>query len=461
MSAYNFLMESRLSPEQFRATSHLSQLATQQGLNLYLVGGAVRDLTYGQQTIRDLDFAVEGSPQRILRRLETAGSARPSREGSRQEQATSVAVSQLRFDARLNAAEITFANGVRAELAMCRTETYSKAGRKPEVAPAMVFEDLRRRDFSVNAMAVSLHPNSRGLLLDPTNGAADIEKHELRVLHRASFLEDPSRIYRLFRLGLRLDFKAEERTRSWLDSALENRVMEQMDPEQQGRELRAILQESHPGRILKRLLTVRGLLPGLDKKLAASRIPYDRFTRIRSVVSGIPGADTFLLNFHCLVEKLGAAQEARLAKKIIPDSKTRKQALSLERDAKKVARVLGSAKAGLPSQVYALLSPQPQPLLLFLLAYYPQAKIRTRVKNFLFKFPQVRAKLPRAELQALGVKPGPAFEKILERVFLDQLDGKIRTPQQLTKALRALAGIKEAASRVPSSAAGARRPKKR
>jgi hypothetical protein len=82
-------------------------------------------------------------------------------------------------------------------------------------------------------------------------------------------------------------------------------------------------------------------------------------------------------------------------------------------------------------------------LLLFLLAYFPQAKVQSRIKNYLVKATQVRARLPRQELLAIGMKPGPAFDKILERVFFDQLDGKIKTHQQLEKELRSLSGIKE------------------
>lgn len=434
MSDYNFLMESRLSAEQFQVITHLSRIAHAQGMNLFLVGGAVRDLTYGQQVVRDLDFTVEGNSQKILRQL---GAKRPASADL-----PAVEIDHQHFDARLNSAEITFTNGVRAEIAMSREEVYAKPGHRPDVSPAGIFEDLRRRDFSVNAMAVSLHPNSRGLLLDPTNGAADIEKHELRALHSRSFSEDPARLYRLIRLGLRLDFKPEERTKLWQGSALENRVWERMDSDQQGRELRAILQEENPGRVLK-ALAEPGLLGGLDRKLGAARLPYDQFAKIRNVVRTVPGADSFLLNFHCLTAKLGGGQMNRLAKAILSDRKTIKMALGLEGAAKKLAKTLSGSKASQPSQVYTLLSGQPQPLLLFLLVNYPQAKIQSRVKNFLFKFPVARAKIPRAELLTLGLEAGPKFDKIFHRLFLDQLDGKIKTHPQLLKEFRELAGIKE------------------
>jgi tRNA nucleotidyltransferase (CCA-adding enzyme) len=450
MSDYNFLMESRLTPEQFQVLTHLARIAHSQGMNLYLIGGAVRDLTYGQQVIRDLDFAVEGNPQRVLRHVD--GKAPGSEPAP-------VSLASLRLDAKLGSAEVRFTNGVRAEIAMTRHEVYAKPGRRPEIWPAAIFEDLKRRDFSVNAMAVSLHPNSRGLLLDPTNGAADIEKHELRALHSRSFLEDPSRIYRLLRLGLRLDFRPEERTRTWMETALANRAVERLEPEQQGRELRAILREENPGRVLK-LLAGRGLLAGLDRKLASTKLPYEQFGRIRSVVRTVPGADAFFLNFHCLVAKFGGGQKNRLAKKILADRKAIKVALGLEGAARKLARVLGSSKAALPSQAYTLLWGQPQPLLLFLLVNHRQATIQARVKSYLFKYLFVRTKLPRAELLTLGLEPGPTFEKILHRLFLEQLDGKIKTHQQLLKEFRALAGLKEPPPPKPSKLAP-RRARKR
>jgi tRNA nucleotidyltransferase (CCA-adding enzyme) len=448
MSDYNFLMESRLSPEQFSVINHLSRIAAEQGLNLYLVGGAVRDLTYGLQAVRDLDFAVEGNPQKIIRHLPMEKSGRLARGGTTAGAPSDIQIRQMHADARLNSVEMTFSNGVRAEIGMCRVETYLRPDRRPEISPATIFEDLRRRDLSMNAMAISLHPNSRGLLLDPTNGVADIERHELRALYRSSFSDDPSRIYRLLRLGLRLDFKPEERTQAWLNSALANHVTTLMSVEQRGRELRAILEEENPSRVLK-LLQERGLLTDLDRKLAGSKIPYERLNAIRTKAAGFSAQDVFLINFCCLTEKLGAGDRVRLAKQIIPDARIAKLALTVEHDAKKLANTLGSSKALRPSQIYTLLSAQPPHLLLFLLTYYPQARIQSRLKSYLVKFPQVRAKLPRADFFALGVKPGPEAEKILERVFLEQLDGKVRTPSQTTKRLKELAGIKDEPPKAP------------
>ena len=457
MSDYNFLMESRLSPEQYAVITLLGRMAAEQGLNLYLVGGAVRDLTYGQQVVRDLDFAVEGPPQRILRAIPRADSTQAGRGARGPAGESPLTLEFQELDEYLNAAELLFSNGVRAELAMCREEIYARPGQRPEVRPATVFEDLKRRDFAINAMAVSLHPNSRGLLLDPTNGAGDIERHEIRALQSRGFLDDPSRIFRLLRLGLRLDFKPDERTQRWLDTALEEGAWERLDADQQARELAAILHEDQPGRVLK-MLSDQKILGGLDKKLASVHLSSDRFARIRNVLQSAPGADPFLLNFHCLVEKLGAEQKARLAKKIIRRKQGHQTGARPGARRQETRAGAGQRQSQRPQPSPHAPFARPQPLLLYVLANTKSAKVQNRIKNFLFKFPQIHSQLPRAELQAMGVKPGAEFDRVLSQIFAMQLDGKIKYHPQLMKEIRVLAGIKEPPAPSPPPKKGKETP---
>jgi tRNA nucleotidyltransferase (CCA-adding enzyme) len=438
MTDYNFLMESRLSSAQFQLVNELSRIAYGEGINLYLVGGAVRDMTFGQAVVRDLDFATEGNNQKLLRHL----LSRKAKESPKLMSPWAAGIAEVvstRTDKSRGSAELCFSNGVRAEIAQCHLEIPTKPGRPPLIKPAMIFEDLKRRDFAFNAMAISLHPNSRGLLLDPKNGAGDLERQEIRSLHPRSFWDDPIRIYRLFRLGLRFGFKPDDKTQRWLDAALEERIWANLPADKQASEIEAVLREDNPERVIK-LYQDRGLLAGLDRSLA--RVAYDRFRKVAALGRKSPGEDLFLLNFDCLAAKLNAPHRQRLAKKVI-DPRQVRLALNLDRQAKKIARVLSSAKCETPSQAYKLLLQQPRPLLLYLLAYFPQSKIQGRIKNFLVKAPQIRARLPESELLVLGVKPGPKFDKILERIFFDQLDGKIKTQQQLIQALRSLSGIKE------------------
>lgn len=442
MPDYNFLMDSRLKPAQSRVVSQMGRLAATQGLNLYLAGGAVRDLTLGLEPQRELEFVVEGNVQKLIRPLTSGIKEKPRPAGAVAEEPIDLRVESVDLDAARNRAEVVFEGGVPGEIAGARNETYASPGRPPVISPGSIFDDLRRRDFSANAMAISLHPFSRGLLLDPTNGAADLERRELRALHSRSFFDDPSRIYRLLRLSIRLDFKPDEKTTRWLEAALAEKMWEELRDDQQGRELHAMLEEDLSGKVLKTLRD-RELLGGLDRKLATARIEFDRFERIRNAVRTAGDSSVLFPNFLALVEKLPGGERARLAKKVFGDAKTVKRVLSLEHEAAKLAKLLGSAKAAKASQVYAILSAAASPLPVLLLVRHPQPAVQNRVKAFFTKFPAVRAAVPRAELEAIGMPPGPKFEKVLEQVFLDQLDGKLKTPPQITKALRAYSGIKE------------------
>src|SRR5262249_49184636 len=130
------------------------------------------------------------------------------------------------LDADAHALFLVLPGNVRAEISMARSERYEKTGKPPIVTPASIQEDLRRRDFTVNAMALSLNEGSRGLLLDPFNGVADIEAKLLRVLHNYSFLEDPSRLIRATRFATRFHWPLEERTQQRYDSAKENNYID-------------------------------------------------------------------------------------------------------------------------------------------------------------------------------------------------------------------------------------------
>src|SRR5207245_3802201 len=116
-------------------------------------------------------------------------------------------------DENRKCAELVFPSGVTAQIAMSRQDKYARTGAKPQVSPATIQEDLRGRDFTCNAIALSLNRASRGLLLDPMNGLADIERRELRAINTYGFYDDPSRLLRLIRFQVRLGFTVEERTR--------------------------------------------------------------------------------------------------------------------------------------------------------------------------------------------------------------------------------------------------------
>ena len=185
MPDYMYLLESRLSPEQRAALERVQDLAHAQEINVYLTGGAIRDLISGQP-IRDLDFTVEGNPTRIVRELEKGG-------------AKVVWESE-----KLRHFEMIFAGDADGSISAARDDVYDKPGAKPEYRFGGIMEDLRRRDFSFNAIAISLNAQSRGLLLDPTNGLADLERQEVRALSIHAFTNQPVRLMRILRYCARM-----------------------------------------------------------------------------------------------------------------------------------------------------------------------------------------------------------------------------------------------------------------
>ena len=207
MADYIYTMEIRLTPDQLKGVNLVQDVARSAGFTLYLTGGAIRDIISGF-TIRDLDFTVQGNPLKLQKDFERAGAQLAG------------------HDDDVRSLFLVLPGNVRAEISMARTETYEKVGRPPVVAPASIQEDLRRRDFTVNAMALSLNEGSRGLLLDPFNGVADIEAKVLRILHNYSFVEDPSRLIRATRFAARFHWPLEERTQQRFDAARENKYMD-------------------------------------------------------------------------------------------------------------------------------------------------------------------------------------------------------------------------------------------
>src|SRR5579871_5809662 len=234
MADYIYTMEIRLTPDQLKGVNLVQEVARNAGFTLYLTGGAIRDIISGF-TIRDLDFTVQGNPLKLQKDLEKAGAKVAGQ------------------DEDVRALHLVLPGNVRAELSMARTEQNEKVGRPPVITPASIQEDLRRRDFTVNAMALSLNEGSRGLLLDPFNGVADIEAKLLRVLHNYAFLEDSSRLIRATRLMARFHWALEERTQARYDAAKENKYIEYITKRGIGKEIERLAYEDDPLHVLRAL----------------------------------------------------------------------------------------------------------------------------------------------------------------------------------------------------------------
>src|SRR5262249_26198985 len=263
MPDYMFLLESRLSPEQRAAMLRVQELAAAMGFNVYLTGGTVRDLITGA-TLRDLDFTVEGNPSKMARELEKGGAK------------------ILSEDEKFRQVELLFAGEVEGSISAARDDHYVRPGTRPEIRWSTIMEDLRRRDFSLNAIAISLNPASRGLLLDPTNGLSDIEHGEVRALTIHSFTNQPVRLLRALRMAARMGFKPEQRTQEWFDLAKERGLHNNISPEDAGGELHAVAREENPTGTLE-AWEEHDLMEVVHPLLAKKKPDYDAIERLGKV----------------------------------------------------------------------------------------------------------------------------------------------------------------------------------
>ena len=427
MPDYMFLLESRLSPEQRAALVRAQELARGQDSNVYLTGGAVRDLVSGMP-IRDLDFTIEGNPQRIVRELEKGG-ARIVSENE-----------------HLRHYEVIFAGDADGSISAARDEVYERPGAKPEIRWSTVMEDLRRRDFSLNAIAISLNPASRGLLLDPTNGLADLEKREVRALSIHAFTNQPIRLMRILRYCVRMDFKQEPRTQEWFDLAIGRGLHESLEGRAVGREVLALGREDNPGAVLKQWES-HGLLGAVHPNLPRRHPDYDGLARLQRAREGFLASGVrprlAIPVLYFLLKRLKSREAAAALRNMEFSAKEEAAYEELIPETEKALKMLKGRKTKAPKDAYFFLTTIPPERLAFLQAEYGDSTANAKIRNYLQKWRPMRASLPIAELDALGVPRGPRFDKILEDFFEAQLRGRGRDPVERTKILKKLAGIKD------------------
>ena len=421
MPDFLYMIETRLTPDQQRFVTLVQEIARSQEMNLYLTGATIRDLISGF-AIRDLEFTVQGNALKLQKEFEKAGA---HVEGSDEDYRILYVVQ----------------GNVRAQLESALNATYDKPGKPPKMAPGTIVEDMRRRDFTVNAMALSLNEGSRGLLSDPFNGVADIEAKLIRILHNYAFLEDPIRLVRATRLTSRFHWQLEERTQARYDAAKENNYIEYVDDRAIGHELEALAHEDDPLHILG-ALEKEGWLKVLNPHWSVAKIDTAGLKELMKVRTEMQNfginVDASAAVMYFLTRRLSDADVRDMQKHI-----ARKHFVqawkNLHDEANTLAKKLTGKEAATPSRTWQLLTDAPPEALLFLAATTRQQAVDQKIKNFFGKWRQVRAtKLPLPEMAELNINPATVKEypKVEHEAFMLLLDGKLRSRTEILKFLK-------------------------
>ena len=420
MADYIYMMESRLTPEQQRGVKLVQEVARQHEMNVHLVGGVVRDII-GGATIRDLDFAVQGNALKLVKDLEKAGAVI---EGT---------------DENVKTVFVLLPGNLRGEITSARNEVYDKPGKPPEMTPATINEDVRRRDFSMNAMALSLNPGSRGLLLDPFNGVADIEGKVIRILHNYSFLEEPSRMIRATRFCARFDFTLEERTQARYDAAKENDYISHINRRLIGHEIEQVAHETDPLKVM-RALEKEGWLHVLHPHWAVAKVDVpglNHLLKIRQQMVNLGYTlDSGPAVMYFITAKMNSTDTHAL-EQAIPRKSFVQAWKSLEDDAKDFQKKLMGKDIATNSQAWTFLQNSKPETILFAAATTKNGSVTRRLNDYFGKWRDLKKRLPLPEMAELRITTElPEYPKLAEEVFMLLLDNKLRTQAEIIKFLK-------------------------
>jgi tRNA nucleotidyltransferase (CCA-adding enzyme) len=391
-------IEKQLPAELVNFMQVAGEFAQSRGQSLYLVGGVVRDLLLGRTNF-DLDLVVEGNAIELAQQL------------------IELKQGKIITHPRFGTAKLQW-NKWSVDLATARSETYVKPGALPKVKPSSLSDDLFRRDFTINTMAIHLNPARYGKLLDLYGGRDDLTHKLIRVLHEKSFTDDATRIWRGLRYEQRLNFQLEANTLQLLKRDIP--MLDTISGDRIRYELECILPEECPEKVFHRAEELN-VLQKLDPALKGNGWLAEKFKLSRQLTS--PNLPSFGLYLALLAYRLTDEQSERL--------------ILYLRLSKSVAQTVHDTIA-IKTKLQALANPEltPSSIYYLLRGYSQQAIIANslagdspiahqHIQLFLNKLRYVKPALNGDDLIRMGLAPGPQIKEILNRLHEAKLDGKV------------------------------------
>ncbi|HEY55758.1 MAG TPA: CCA tRNA nucleotidyltransferase [Dehalococcoidia bacterium] len=396
------IIEKQLPAELVNFMWMAGEIAHTRGEKLYLVGGVVRDLLLGQANL-DLDLVVEGNAIELARRLKKADQAK------------------ITTHSRFNTAKLQW-DDWSVDLTTARTESYEKPGALPTVQPSSIEDDLARRDFTINAMAIGLNPGYYGQPLDPHGGRDDLKAKVIRVLHEKSFTDDATRIWRGLRYEQRLDFHLERKTLTLLQRDIA--MLDTISGDRIRYEVECILKEKYPEKVFRRAAEL-GVLPKLHPALKGDDWMVARFEQARATCSPEPpeaGLYLSLLAYSLTAEEMGRfISRLRLPKSLAQDLN---DTIAL----KGKMRLLATPGMS-PSGIYRLLDGYTSSALMANSLATESPAASQNIHLYLTRLKDIKIELSGKDLKRMGVDSGPDIKEIMELLHKARLDGKISSKE--------------------------------
>ncbi len=407
------LMKNRLPARIFSLLQETGALAERHRVSVYAVGGCVRDLLLARPN-GDVDVTVEGKGIHFAKALARQHKAR------------------VNIHERFGTATVTFADQWKLDIATTRMEHYASPAALPTVKPGSIRQDISRRDFTINTLAVRLNTPCFGDLVDDYGGQQDLRDKTIRVLHDRSFIDDPTRAFRAIRFEQRLGFRLSKDTALLIRDAVKRNVFQRLSPSRLSDAILQVLSEREPGKVLARLDDFH-LLPfihpqlkwsaGLARLLKSAGQAIAWHTRLKPdrpvphwVVFGMALLDTLPL----------PAAEATLARFTFP----RHQARSMRwvrQESDGLLRTLNTRQRVTPPETYRLLRHLTDETIVFLMAKTRSETGKRKLAALLTTAQHATPILTGKDLKAMGLTPGPLYKTVLDRLEDARLHGTVKT----------------------------------
>jgi tRNA nucleotidyltransferase (CCA-adding enzyme) len=405
------LIKKRLPREIQDVLARAGKVADKSGYELFAVGGFVRDLLLNIENL-DVDLVIEGEGLKFAQRLSKLLGGR------------------IKIHREFQTAALTFSSNLKIDIATARTEIYSRPAALPRVEAASLKEDLYRRDFTINTLAVKFNRRGFGELVDFFGGEDDLKRRLIKILHKGSFIDDPTRMFRALRFAGRFNFEIERKTSLLMREALNSGILHRLSGTRLRNEIILILKEEEPLRVVKKLKSFR-IIEHIHPRLKLKREVFPAFKRIQDLLprfkkEKIEGWTIYLL---ALLENLKGKDREILVERFKLSRKVSK-VLREGRRAKEIMKKLGRKENLMPSTIYKYLYPLPLEISLFILARTGNIRVKKRILAFLGVLRKTKIKITGEDLKSLGYKPSPRFKKILEEVLRAKLEGRVSTKRE-------------------------------
>ncbi|MGM0471457.1 MAG: CBS domain-containing protein [Bacillota bacterium] len=412
----------RLDEPEYQLLVAAGKIADQLDAKLYIVGGLVRDLILGIKNL-DLDLVIEGDGIKFASQL--------AKELSGE-------VKEVHQD--FGTAEVEVDDSLKIDIASCRVEFYEQPGALPEVENSSLKEDLFRRDFTINALAIQLNQEHFGRLIDYFGGKEDLEEGLIRTLHNFSFIDDPTRIFRAIRFANRYDFTIERLTKDLIKYAIEQDVVAGLSCGRLSNELELILAEERAPQMLESLKEF-GLLEYFCADLTWTDQQHQLALELSQLIEWFTNLDSDLevdrwqLRLMLLAANLSSKQVDELADYLNLNAKVVKRVKFVVEEATEKLESLTQRELARHEIYYQLKSLEEEELL-YLVLIAEDEVVQERITTFLLELDRIELEVTGKDIIELGYQPGPYFKDALEEVKKKKLNGQLEGYQQELDYLR-------------------------